>query len=144
MLEYLRRLQVACETGKIPGDVARWLQSGLGTYIKTGQALDACLGLAGPGQESVTRRFLRSERNRFLCLAIQSAGIDCPLPEKIIRTSKLVVKMESRIWPIHRSRPELPEKYSDTEKYLFRAFQTGLDVPFSTRQLNRIVKDQWT
>lgn len=143
-IDYIKRLLLACETGKIPDDVARWLHSGLDRHIQTGQDLGACLGLSGPGQESIYRRFLRSERNRHIRLAIDAAGVGCEMPEKIRRTSELIIKFESRIWPRHQTKAKLPEHYPEAEKCLFRAFQIGLPVPSSVKQLQRIVSDSWT
>ncbi len=116
-VELVRRLRVATETGRLPEDVADWLQDGLDAFLSdTEPTLCRALGLRAPGRTGRVQHALRlHQRNDALRIA---AGT-------VQDTDALVraVRRFADIWPRVADLEQAPERFNATQRALFNAFK---------------------
>jgi hypothetical protein len=115
----------------LEGEAASWFAAGVRTYLREGEPLERCLGLAGTGWSAPTR-FAYRERNRHLRAACRMLGSDPA------RLAAAVSRFEGQQWACWRDLPEPPARADALQRALFDAFSAGAPVPSSARQLHRI------
>jgi hypothetical protein len=115
----------------LEGEAASWFAAGVRTYLREGEPLERCLGLAGTGWSAPTR-FAYRERNRHLRRAAELVRND------MARLAEAVRRFEGQQWACWRDLPEPPARADALQRALFAAFAAGAPVPSSARQLHRI------
>jgi hypothetical protein len=119
-----------------------WLADGIARAVRRGDRLDASLGLAAPGQDSMQRKLLAILRNGFLVDAISSVAIDARISEwsRCKRLAPLLRHFVADVWPRVRMLSGPPCDWPTWKRSTFYAAQTDLDLPTSVRGLHDIVK----
>jgi hypothetical protein len=115
----------------LEGEAASWFAAGVRTYLREGEPLERCLGLAGTGWSAPTR-FAYRERNKALRRAAALVHMDMG------RLADAVVRFDGTTWPRWRHMDAPPARADDLRRALFDAFSAGAPVPTSPRQLRRI------
>ncbi|HSH28348.1 MAG TPA: hypothetical protein VK971_00450 [Thiohalobacter sp.] len=135
----LARWRAALEAGlPPPRDVSDWLLEGLGRFEAAEGRLPLCrfLRLRGPGVRS-----LAYKRQREVMLAALRRALvllDCPNPHRACQhLANRLGMFEARTWPRIQDCVDPPDRLDAVERELFAAFQSGLEVPCSQRQLYR-------
>lgn len=128
---YLLALADSTNRSEAPSpSVAAWLANGVRAYLNGAGLLDSCLGLSGRHWRAITRHQY-AERNRYLQEAFRIAGNDATRLADAISEFRV-------IWPRWRGLDAPPARATLTQSVLWRAFETGVDVPGSLKQLKRI------
>lgn len=134
MRDSLTRLLVALETGRMPDDLARWLQDGIHEYrLFAGNVpLCECLGL-NP----------REARNKLLREAFKHVALgdlkDWPRAQRLC---SVINRFETVTWRRVEHLSEPPEHFDPLKRALFHAMKTGAKMPESPRHILRIVLDK--
>lgn len=122
-----------------PAPLTRWFEQGLQEYITDGEkTLDICLGLRSQSERSWRYQFLMMQRNNHLREAHTFCDGDTPW-KKSCQLAKEIERFRGIIWPRFKELENVPDGTSNLRTSLFNAFNVGLSVPKTARQLHDIV-----
>ena len=143
--DFYTRLKVGIEARSIPDDVYERLNEGLQEFERSEfkTPLDICLGIRGVGKESIETVKKRKQRDHYLYQAWMQASIDIKLDDwtRSTRLSEYMLRFQTTTWKHFKDSQMTPEKLSPIQQALFRAFSTGIYIPTSIKQINRICVD---
>jgi hypothetical protein len=117
--------------------VAAWLQRGILEAVRRNETLDQALGLSGRGMESLQARLLRMQRNRHLARARDVVALEDSVKAwaRCCRLAPLVKAFMCDTWPSARRLLDPPADWPAWKRSVFRAAQTGLELPRTARGL---------
>lgn len=120
-----------------------WLQRGILEAVRRGEPLDQALGLAGPGLESLRRRYLREQRNKHLARAQDAVALDSSVTAwaRCGRLAPLVRSFVADTWPKAKRLQDPPADWPSWKRHTFRAAQTGHELPTTQRGLHKAVNE---
>jgi hypothetical protein len=138
--ECLGRLFAALVSRRAPLDLAvtEWLLQGLLSAARQGVPLDEALGLAGGGARTLRRRLLTVRRDLHLADALAAVAVvdDVSEWQRCQRLAAQIRRFTSDVWPRAGKWAEPPSDWPAWKTALFRAAQTGIELPTSARAVS--------
>ena len=120
-----------------------WLIRGILAYVRgESKSLDAALGLSTAGKRNIRTIILLNTRNRYLLESLDSIAIDDSVStwERCQRLAQQVGRLIP-VWNARRGYRHGPDaSFSTWQRSLFKAWQTGIDIPGTPEGLLRITK----
>lgn len=119
-----------------------WIISGLIEFLRSGERLDACLGLSGRGVRTLRTQVLQLERDTHLLNALKCI---CPTPAPVewkhcVRLSKEVGRFMAGAWPQSRGLMSPPARFSDYQRHLWHAARLGQPMPENARHYYNLLQ----
>lgn len=119
-----------------------WLEKGILRAIRSGDSLDACLGLRASGQDSLQRRLLMRQRNQHLADALDAVALDDRVSrwQRCLRLAPEVRQFMSLTWRRTKSLSAPLDEWPTFKKCLWRAACTDLTLPETAHGLRHAVE----
>ncbi|MDO9072601.1 MAG: hypothetical protein Q7U73_05000 [Rubrivivax sp.] len=115
-----------------------WLLKGVLASARHGLPLDEALCLAGGGARTLRRRLLTRRRDAHLAEALAAVALgDEPTDwERCRRLATEIRRFKAAVWPRARKWDAPPTDWPAWKAALFRAAQTGIELPDSPDALS--------
>lgn len=140
--DQLAELWAALQQGRVPrADVREWFCEGVAASVRRSEGLEVSLGLSAAGRRTLHGQLQLIARDQFLLEALSSIAID--ETNDWARCRRLAGHIQAFMWgawPMTRTLADPPASWPTWQRAAFRAAQTGLKVPTSTRGLWDILK----
>lgn len=119
-----------------------WLEKGILRAIRSGDSLDACLGLSAVGQDSLQRRLLMRQRNQHLADALDAVALDDRVSrwQRCLRLAPEVQRFMGLTWRQTKSLSAPLDEWPTFKKCLWHAACTDCALPETAHGLRRAVE----